>query len=198
MSGIHVAVALGRGPGTKASNSTARTAAQLFNQRRVDLIVMSGRWSHRAANAQTPHTEAAGMKETAMTKYHVPANKILIEDGSQDTISNMTKTRRLLAETGITEGEITIITIPHAKQRALLLACWAFGMGWKITVVESDYDFPTPGEERRVRWYERVYCLVTRGLLAGVQPGDLETLEGRLRIVHPGYRPSHAYPTTLS
>lgn len=181
-----VALALGRDPGSKATLSTARRAAELWLRKQVDYIIMSGQWSIFSPDFDI--TEAQTMRDLAIS-LGVNPNCIWLDDLSRDTVSNMVKSREVLRRHGIRSGELIIVTIPHAAERAAFLGAMVFGGEFKIVVEESDYDFSlSPDEEARVITQEGRAFLPTWLSLLFVRPGNLRAIQRRLRLWHPGHR----------
>lgn len=91
-------------------------AAELYRQGMFPRIVFTG------ANAPTtaelfPDGEAVHYARRA-TELGVPAQAILVESRATNTAENLTFTRQLLHEHGITPSSVTLITRPYQQRRA--------------------------------------------------------------------------------
>ncbi|MFI9846740.1 YdcF family protein [Nonomuraea sp. NPDC051941] len=96
--------------------SVATYAAQLWRQAIFPLIVFTG------ANAPTtvarfPRGEAVHYQEHARS-LGVPDDAILVEPAATNTAENLTLTRELLAQRGITPRSIMLISRPYQQRRA--------------------------------------------------------------------------------
>jgi uncharacterized SAM-binding protein YcdF (DUF218 family) len=96
--------------------SVATYAAQLWRQAIFPLIVFTG------ANAPTtkaifPRGEAVHYAEHARS-FGVPADAILIEPAAANTAENLSLTRELLAQHGITPRSVMLISRPYQQRRA--------------------------------------------------------------------------------
>jgi hypothetical protein len=91
-------------------------AAELYHRRLFPLLVFTG------ANAPTtierfPHGEAVHFREIAI-EQGVPADAILIETQARHTGENVSHTRELLKEHGISVNSTLVICRPYQERRA--------------------------------------------------------------------------------
>ncbi|MEU6721591.1 YdcF family protein [Nonomuraea sp. NPDC046802] len=96
--------------------SVATYAAQLWRQAIFPLIVFTG------ANAPTtvarfPRGEAVHYQEHARS-LGVPDDAILVEPAATNTAENLTLTRELLTQRGITPRSVMLISRPYQQRRA--------------------------------------------------------------------------------
>ncbi|MFI7586976.1 YdcF family protein [Spongisporangium articulatum] len=96
--------------------SVATRAAELWHQGMFPLIVFTG------ANAPTtverfPRGEAVHYREHALS-LGVPDDAILVEPRATNTSENITLTRDLLHERGISPETVTLISRPYQQRRA--------------------------------------------------------------------------------
>ena len=182
-----IAVALGRGSGAEGTQSIARKTAVLWLSGKVDYVMACGRWSVFDTN-QNEFTEAAEMR-AIMIGLGVPADHILFEDRSRDTISNMTCAKQVMARKGIKSTDVVFVTIRHAEPRILFLGRKILGRGFNIATTTSDYDFPlSPTEEADYVSEERKVRLLTRTSLMFIPGSQLAVIQAVVRLWHPGYQ----------
>ncbi len=94
---------LGSGPGNSARISPigakrADAAAQLFQEHKAPLIILSGGHVHPM---QTPYCEAIEMKKYLMEKFKIPESSILIDPYARHTTTNFRNAARLVFRYGI-------------------------------------------------------------------------------------------------
>ena len=82
-------------------------AAQLFQQHKAPLIIVSGGFVHPM---QTPYCEAIEMKKYLMEKYKIPATSILIEPQARHTTTNFRNAARLVFRYGIPTERTALVT----------------------------------------------------------------------------------------
>jgi hypothetical protein len=163
-------------PSTKAR---AHRAAQLARERPELMVICSGD-RQPDAPAGTP-SEAALMRDL-IVGWGVAAERIAIEDESRDTIGNavLTAVRHLA---GIEPRPLSVITSPFHLERATETFRHVLGYQWQVQAVASDET--DDDIERAAR--ETGYLQETTKFFAGVRPGDLRTMAGRLRERWPYY-----------
>ena len=93
----------------------AEKAAALYRAGLAPWVVFSGGRGHRWSNL--PEAEADMFARHAIS-LGVPADRIVIENGSTNTAENVTLTLPLLDARGITHGSALLITIPPFQRRA--------------------------------------------------------------------------------
>jgi uncharacterized SAM-binding protein YcdF (DUF218 family) len=96
--------------------SVATCAAQLWRQGTFPLIVFTG------ANAPTtkaifPRGEAAHYRDHARS-LGVPDEAILVEPAATNTAENLTRSRQLLTDHGVTPRSVMLISRPYQQRRA--------------------------------------------------------------------------------
>lgn len=96
--------------------SVAEHAAELYHKGIFPLIVFTGANSPTTA-ARFPRGEAVHYRESAI-ELGVPADAILIETLAKNTSENLTLTKSLLSEKGITPKSVTLISRPYQQRRA--------------------------------------------------------------------------------
>lgn len=94
----------------------ATYAAHLWHQGMFPLVVFTG------ANAPTtvgrfPRGEAAHYRERAI-ELGVPGEAVLVEPAATNTAENLTLTRALLAERGVTPQSVMLLSRPYQQRRA--------------------------------------------------------------------------------
>ncbi|WP_244894235.1 YdcF family protein [Planobispora rosea] len=94
----------------------ATYAAQLWRQGTFPLIVFTGA-NAPTTKARFPRGEAVHYREHARS-LGVPDEAILIETEATNTAENLTLTRALLAERGITPRSVMLISRPYQQRRA--------------------------------------------------------------------------------
>jgi hypothetical protein len=82
-------------------------AAQLFQQRKAPLVIVSGGHVHPM---QTPYCEAIEMKKYLMEKYKIPETGILIEPHARHTTTNFRNGVRLAFRYGIPTNKKALVT----------------------------------------------------------------------------------------
>jgi uncharacterized SAM-binding protein YcdF (DUF218 family) len=96
--------------------SVATHAAQLWKQGVFPRIVFTGA-NAPTTKARFPRGEAVHYREHAL-ELGVPDNAIIIETAATNTAENITLTRDLLAERGLTPRSVMLISRPYQQRRA--------------------------------------------------------------------------------
>ena len=107
--------------------------AGLINGKVGPLLVMSG-----GQGADEPVSEARAMADYAIARG-VPPERILLEDRSTTTRTNISYTRDLLAERGMTDPQVLLVTSSFHAVRTAILA--------------SDMGVPWAVEPARTAWF---------------------------------------------
>lgn len=92
---------------------TAKRAADLFNEGRAPLIIMSGKYGDKKRFART---EAEELADVAV-QHGVPASKILLEKEATNTKENVVFTKQLLAQKGISVRRVLAVQKPYMERR---------------------------------------------------------------------------------
>lgn len=82
-------------------------AAQLFQQHKAPLIIVSGGFVHPM---QTPYCEAIEMKKYLMEKHKIPETAILVEPHARHTTTNFRNGARLAFRYGIPADRTALVT----------------------------------------------------------------------------------------
>lgn len=103
---------LGSGPDDSARLSKigakrSDLAAQLFQQHKAPLIIVSGGHVHPM---QTPYCEAIEMKKYLMEKYKIPERSILVDPYARHTTTNFRDAARLVFRYGIPAERKALVT----------------------------------------------------------------------------------------
>jgi uncharacterized SAM-binding protein YcdF (DUF218 family) len=91
-------------------------AAQLYHAGLFPAVVFTGGNSPTTA-ARFPRGEAVGYREHAL-ELGVPGEVILVEPNAENTGQNITFSRRLLDEAGITVSSVLLVSKPYMQRRA--------------------------------------------------------------------------------
>jgi uncharacterized SAM-binding protein YcdF (DUF218 family) len=172
-----VAVVLGGGflPTGEPSPSTlarARAAVQLARRRPELAVIASGSHGEGAAPARS---EAAIMAEL-IVQGGIPANRVLIEDRSRDTIGNAVEVA-LRYLRSIEPRPLYLVTSPFHLERALVVFRNVLGFAWQVQAVAAeDTDDDASRANSETRFLQETFAFFN-----GVEPGDLSAIEKRYR-----------------
>jgi uncharacterized SAM-binding protein YcdF (DUF218 family) len=173
-------------PEDEVMRARVAQGAQLYRDGVAGAVVMSGAYSFRLRADPPPVSEAAVMREYALT-LGVPPADILVEDESTDTLSNayFTKVRFLLP---MGWRRVCVVTSEVHAQRALWLFRKVLGSAYEIEMRESpSSDDPAvlrQGYDRNARLLRQI-----QSVLAEI-PDGADDLVGHLLLErHPGYAP---------
>ncbi|MEU8692129.1 YdcF family protein [Streptomyces sp. NPDC048665] len=98
----------------------ADTTAALYHDGMVPLIVFTGATS-RTTRERMPRGEAQHYQERAV-ELGVPSDAILVEPNARNTGENITFSRALLADRGITVSSVLLVCKPYEERRAYATA----------------------------------------------------------------------------
>lgn len=159
--------------------SSVKMAADLFNQQAVQWLIFCGGVSYKADFAP-PIGEAQAMKDYAV-KLGIPADKILVEAGSKDTLGNAYFSKvNLLMPLGL--RSVAILRGPnHSEERLRYIFQKVLGPDYKYDFILRDEVRP----EERERESKSLSLL--RNWLDDVKDGDDAAVYAILRAKHPGY-----------
>ena len=175
----------------KAATRLVERAADEYRNGNFDVVLFTGRWSHRLKFTPAK-SEASAMAEYAAT-LRIPPERIMKEEASQDTIGNAFFSRKLL------EGykNLLLVVYDYHKERAEFIFRKVFGDEYKIgfSVVDSLMD------SRRlalVREAEAHSFLLVKLYFNGIRDGDYDAIEKLVRETHQVYATSPKIPDWLS
>ncbi len=159
-------------------------AAGLYNDGVAACLIMSGRHSFRLRSDPPAISEAAVMRDFALA-LGVPAEDILIEDESTDTLSNAYFTKvRFLAPLGW--RRVCVVTSEVHAERALWLFHKVLGPTYEVEMRESpgstDAAELLAGYERNARLLRQI-----QAVLADIPDGADDLIGELLFSRHPGY-----------
>jgi len=98
------------------SKNAAEYAAQLYFDSWAPLLLFTGK-SGQLTSLIWEKSEAEMFADVAL-KMGVPSEKIMIEDRSNNTGENITLSRDLLLEQGVSPGSFIVVTKPYMERRA--------------------------------------------------------------------------------
>jgi uncharacterized SAM-binding protein YcdF (DUF218 family) len=153
---------------SKTSASRVETAVDLFKQGLSDKLLFSGRWSHRLTQ-KPPFSEAEAMRRYATTRQ-ISATAILLENKSQDTLSNAYFIKKDFVEYH-KWNRIAVVTCPAHAARTQLVFSRIFGQSCDVVT------YPTleiSSHEYRQR--EAVSLLAISDKLDQITPGNLQSV----------------------
>lgn len=161
-----------------------RKGVELYQGGAAACLIMSGRWSFKLKASPPPRSEAAVMRDFAMS-LGVPKEAFLLEDESTDTLSNAYFTKvRFLAPLGW--RRICVVTSEVHAERALWLFRKVLGPEYAVLRHEA----PSSSSETELReGYERNARLLRQiqAILEDVEDGDNDAIADLLFTRHPGY-----------
>lgn len=136
----------------KSALACIKKARDLINQSAAPVVIMSGRWS-RHLDFVPPVTEAAAMKRAAI-EMGVPAEAVLVEDSSLDTISNIyfVKTKYLVPNNW---RNVLMIVVSEHGNRVQFLAQNILGPEYHIDIQVPDFTFPPEKHAEQVESEEK-------------------------------------------
>jgi uncharacterized SAM-binding protein YcdF (DUF218 family) len=162
---------------TSSAVQRAEAAAALARQRPGAVIIASG----RSTFGREPERSEAQVIADVLRSAGIAEERILLEDGSRDTIGNavLTATRYL---SDVTARPLTVVTSPFHLERALFIFRQVLGPAWPIT---GHASAALPGDDERARDEAR-YLDETRRMFSGTAPGDVRRAASLLRERWPG------------
>jgi uncharacterized SAM-binding protein YcdF (DUF218 family) len=163
--------------------SRVRTAVELAERHPGAHLVFSGKWTFMQSQAPAL-TESAAMKTLALT-LGIPETRMIEEDQSVDTIGNalFTKTAVILPRGW---RNLIVVSSPDHRPRVEYDFRFVFSPDYHLDFVSSSNVLSNTEYAASVR-RELAALQITRGLLAGIIPGDDEHVLKMLRELHPGY-----------
>lgn len=188
-------VVLGGGVGadgkiSPASKSRIEKAIEAFNAGYANCLIFSGKASF-SKNPTPIKTEAQTMKERALA-LGVPAEKILLEEESQDTIGNAYFVKTKFLEPNHWR-DIGVVTSEYHLPRAKYIFEKVLGQEYKIDFISAASDFLTKEELKNKEVREKAKLSIVSVWLNFVNPKDNKSLKSMLFRKHPAYS---TQPTT--
>ena len=161
-----------------------RRGVDLYKSGAAECIIMSGLWSFKRKASPPPRSEAAVMRDFAMS-LGVPKEAFLLEDESTDTLSNAYFTKvRFLAPLGW--RRICVVTSEVHAERALWLFRKVLGPAYAVEMRQaasaSSETELQGGYERNARLLRQI-----QAVLEGVEDGENDAIADLLFTRHPGY-----------
>lgn len=159
--------------------SRIRLACDLWNKRIAPLLVTSG-WS-----PVSTITLAEAMKSYAVTHYNIPANAIIPEPSSRDTVGDALFTKRKLAKAQNWRSVIVVTSAYHAERSQQI---FSFVYGYPVPVAPAPSAISAElaaSETRSIEAFLKTF--------SGIKPGDDEAICKRLAQRHPFYN-GEIYP----
>lgn len=169
---------------TREAERSVKRAAELFKTSKFDMVVMSGRWSY-TMDYTPSKTEAEAMKEYAV-KLGIPAESILLEEESLDTLGNAYYTKRLLDDVGGVTS-ITVVTVDFHRDRSKYIFEKIFGPKIKLDFATSSTEYIDADTARQHQEYNARALATIKRLLDGVPSGDGERMRKVFETIHPLY-----------
>lgn len=161
---------------TAATLARADAAAELATRRNVAIVVSGSHGNGR----RPPRTEAALMAERIAARG-IAADRIFLEDGSRDTVSNAAfVAERYLAS--VEPRRIILVTSAFHMPRALATFALVLGERWPIEA-HPVADTPPASGDRAAD--ERRYMERTQVLLEGFEPGNITAIAAHVRASLP-------------
>ncbi len=159
------------------------TAAKLYHEGIAPQIILSGCCSMKLSR-RPPVTEAACMRDYAMD-LGVPAQALLLEEASVDTIGNFYFTKRQFLEP-CGWAHVGIVTTPWHAFRSQWLAEHILGPDYTITMQETPHPAGwSEADIKRSELKNRTLLAETQEQLAGMVPGDHERVVPFLGLMPP-------------
>jgi uncharacterized SAM-binding protein YcdF (DUF218 family) len=185
---VDAIVVLGRGilpDGTLPAAARARVgkASELYQAKTAPRIIMSGRWTFLEP-PQWPRTEAAAMKELAI-EQGVPAEAVLVEDQSVDTLGNAYFTKQKFLEPNGWR-KLNVVSSPEHMPRVKLIFRHVLGPSYQLEFEACNNTLAAKELAAGIGYERRIQSLI-EDWLKPVEPGNDEQLWARLQEVHPGY-----------
>lgn len=158
-------------------------AVELFHQNQARTIVMSGRWSMLAASPP-PSTEAAAMRQYALTLDSTVATSILTEDESLDTLGNAYFVYKNFVRTRSWK-RVLVVTSEFQITRCKYIFTKVLGDTCEVDFSQADSQF-TPAELSSKLASEQKILDLLKSLLDPLANGDLDGIRSVMNLF-PGY-----------
>jgi uncharacterized SAM-binding protein YcdF (DUF218 family) len=157
-------------------------ANKLFHEEVAPVIITSSKWSYQIRFIPA-RTIAAAMK-AELIKLGVPEAKIILEDRSNDTISNIYCVKLILLSKNWTS--ITIVTSSFQYERVVYLCKKILGPDYQIDYAIAE-DGLTDMELTRQMQVEKKLIDTTQQILEKYRDGDHQSIQGFLFENHHPY-----------
>lgn len=146
-------------------------------------ILMSGKWgAHVGFKPVT--TEAEAMKKYAVS-LGINPSKIMCEEQSRDTATNLFFARKLFIEPNKWRN-IMIVTSDYHMKRVKYLAKKVFGTDFKVCFEESKSGISKRKLKQKIR-KERKSMIITKIAASSIHDGDFKQIEQIITDEHPSY-----------
>jgi len=159
-------------------------AVELFKSGIAERIIMSGRFSWHRDDLPSK-TEAEAMKELAVS-LDVPAEKILLENRSKDTLGNLFFTKIQFLEARNWHN-IIVVTSNYHKERVQFLCKKILGSNYTFRVVGVDTDMPPDELRERLEREGNKLAFVSEHL-EKIPDGHDEKFKDIILNKHPAYK----------
>lgn len=182
-------IVLGRGvrdDGTLPVDPQARVrrASELYSQGLAPYIVMSGAWTYHF-DISPILAESSAMKNYAI-ELGVPADHIIEESKSMDTIGNVYFTKKNICEPRDWKNLIVVASDEHMPRIEYLFRK-IYGPGYAFRFEISERVIDAEAYEKELK-HENNSMKITRQWLDPVKSGDDETVWNLMNTKHPAYR----------
>lgn len=158
-------------------------AAKLYAKKVAPLIVMSGSWSFHLATPPA-RTEATAMKEHA-EHLGVPAEAVLEETSSQDTIGNAYFVKKLFCEKNNWK-DLVVVTSEDHLERTRYVFDKIFGAEYILTYEVGDNVLSKQEYQAQLE-HEKHSLVIIKKWLDPVVPGDDAAVLELMQTKHPAY-----------
>ena len=163
--------------------SRVEKAVELFKAGAAPVIVMSGAWTYHA-DIHPVKSEAMAMKNYAVS-LGVPADSIIEESESKDTLGNMYFTKKRICEPRNWHSIIVVASEDHLP-RIMYLCEKVYGPDYAFSFVQSPRVLDDAAYAREMAHEKQSFGL-TKVALASLIPGDDATLWKLMVERHPAY-----------
>jgi uncharacterized SAM-binding protein YcdF (DUF218 family) len=159
---------------------------------RVILTGKYGFWLDWKKNVP-PRTEASAMKDYILS-LGVPAEAVLLEEESKDTIGNFYFVRKNILDPNGWKN-IVVVTSDFHADRTKFIVEMVSGSEFAVEYVFADSGLSSDELEARRRQEVKTIEVLKETFARGVTPGDMQAVESFLFTQHPGYsqNPKYSY-----
>jgi len=158
----------------------------LWRESKSSKLIMSGKYGFWLDFLGHPpkKTEALAMRDYAIS-LGVPAQNILIEDESKDTVGNAYFLRvNFIDKNGW--KKFAVVTSDYHMQRTKIIFDQVFGDAYKIEYVSASAGL---SQEKMKKWKksEEKTISVLKHMMGDIKSGDIGSIKEALFTRHPGY-----------
>ncbi len=167
-----------------ASTANVQRAEERYEAGRAPSLVMSGKWSYRATETYA-RTEASAMKTYAV-ELGVPADAVVCEEESLDTLGNVYFTKKRIVEPAGWR-ELTVVAAEEHVTRVRYLCEKIYGpaYGWEFCAATQVLAPEQYQEEVR---HESESLARSHEWLDDIQDGDDVAIWELVQLHHPAYK----------